>query len=162
MLTQADKLVRAKQLSSDISNSLQASAALPPILMRANLSDTEAVHYKRFYPEFQIGVEYKKDWIISYQDRLYRIGQDRTSQEQWHPGDEGTTALYSWIAFTEDGYEIWREWDGVSGDYDQDQIVWDSEVEQLYKSKIATNVYGPPHEQPTYWDIYTPDTDEMG
>ena len=133
---------------TDISN------VIAPIIMREDLTDDEASIFKRFYPEWVVNFNYKKSWIIRYGEDLYRIGQDHTSQEQWVPGADGTTALYSKIEITEGGYEVWQEYDGVSGTYAKDQIVKDPTDEQLYKSLIDNNVWGPPSEQPDYWDIY--------
>ena len=131
-----------------------ATSPIPSILMRQNLSDTEALDYISVYPEWVVGFNYKKNWIIRYNDELYRIGQDHTSQEQWVPGADGTTALYSKIEITESGYEVWQEWDGVSGSYANGQIVQDPTDEKLYKSLIDNNVWGPPSKQPSYWDLY--------
>ena len=127
---------------------------IPSLLMRANLTDDEAVNYISVYPEYKVGVDYKQNWIIRHGENLYRIGQDHTSQEQWVPGADGTTALYSKIEITEGGYEVWQEWDGVSGSYANGQIVQDPTDEQLYKSLIDNNVWGPPSKQPNYWDLY--------
>ena len=127
---------------------------VPSLLMRANLTDDEAVNYISVYPEYKVGIDYKKNWIIRYGENLYRIGQDHTSQEQWVPGADGTTALYSKIDISEDGYETWQEWDGVSGAYAKDQVVRDPTDEQLYKSLIDNNVWGPPSKQPNYWELY--------
>lgn len=128
---------------------------IPPLIMRANLTDTEAINYISVYPEWTVGFDYKQNWIIRYGEDLYRIGQDHTSQEQWTPGADGTTALYSKINISDDGYEIWKEWDGVSGIYAKDQIVKDPTNDQLYISKIDNNVWGPPSTQPNYWQLYT-------
>lgn len=129
--------------------------AFSPVLMRANLTDEEALNFASLYPVWQIGYDYKQGWIIQYDDSLYRIGQDHTSQEQWIPGEIGTEALYSKIEITEEGYEVWQEWDGVSGSYANGQIVKDPTDEQLYQSLIDNNVWGPPSTQPDYWQLYT-------
>lgn len=152
-LTSLHNTVVANQASTsagmtDISN------VIAPIIMREDLTDAEASNFKQFYPEWTVGFNYKKDWIIRYGENLYRIGQDHTSQEQWVPGADGTTALYSKIEITESGYEVWQEWDGVSGSYANGQIVQDPTDEQLYKSLIDNNVWGPPSEQPNYWELY--------
>lgn len=128
--------------------------AFSPVLMRANLTDEEALSFASLYPVWQIGYDYKQGWIIQHDDNLYRIGQDHTSQEQWVPGETGTEALYSKIEITEEGYEVWQEWDGVSGSYAKDQVVRDPSDNNLYKSKINSNVWGPPSEQPDYWELY--------
>ena len=128
---------------------------VPSLLMRANLTDDEAVNYISVYPEYKVGVDYKQNWIFRYGEDLYRVGQDHTSQEQWVPGETGTESLYSKIEFTSGGYEIWQEYDGISGSYSNGQIVQDPTDNQLYISKIDSNVWGPPSTQPDYWELYT-------
>ena len=118
------------------------------------LTDAQAVAVSLLFDEWAVGVEYKRDFIIRYDDELYRIGQDHTSQEQWVPGAVGTESLYSHIVIGNDGYEDWKEWDGITGLYQYGQIVRDSDDGQLYKSKIPNNTYGPPHEMPDYWEPY--------
>ena len=142
--------------NNDISTSkfISMQNVIAPIIMREHLTDKEAIDFQEFYPSWQVGFDYKKDWIIQYDGSLYRIGQDHTSQEQWTPGSEGTTALYSKISISEEGYEVWKEWDGVSGSYESGQIVEDPNDNQLYISKIDSNVWGPPSQQPTYWELY--------
>ena len=141
--------------NNDISSSKFTSVqnTIAPIIMRENLTDKEALSFQEFYPSWQVGFDYKKDWIIQYDGSLYRIGQDHTSQEQWIPGETGTEALYSKIEIEGD-YEVWKAWDGVSGSYSKDQIVKDPTDDQLYRSKIDSNVWGPPSEQPDYWELY--------
>lgn len=119
-----------------------------------DLTDEQAFSIPLLFDEWKVGKEYKKGYIVRYNGELYRIGQDHTSQEQWKPGDSGVTALYSHITIAEEGYEIWKPWDGVSGMYDEGQIVEDPEDSQLYKSKIPNNVWGPPSQQPMYWELY--------
>ena len=145
----------AKVTQASILSLATVTDPIPSMLMRASLTDSEAVTYISVYPEWQVGFDYKQDWILRYGEDLYRVGQDHTSQEQWVPGSEGTDALYSKIEITEDGYEVWQEYDGVSGTYSTGQIVKDPNNEQLYISKIDSNVWGPPSEQPDYWDPYT-------
>lgn len=118
-----------------------------------SLPDSKIMNYT-FMP-WEPDFEYKKDWIVTYNDDLYRIGQDHTSQSNWIPGTAGTEALYSKIEITEEGYEVWKEWDGVSGIYAKDQIVKDPTDGQLYKSLIDNNVWGPPSTQPNWWQLYT-------
>lgn len=119
-----------------------------------DLTDKQALSIPLLFDEWTVGKEYKKDYIVRHNGELYRIGQDHTSQEQWEPGDEGTAALYSYIEITGEGYEVWKPWDGVSGMYDEGQIVEDPDDGQLYKSKIPNNVWGPPSQQPMYWELY--------
>lgn len=117
-------------------------------------TDKQALSISLLFKEWETGEEYKIDDIVQYGNDIYRIGQDHISQEQWKPGDEGTTNLYSLIRMDEGGYEERKAWDGVSGIYNLDQVVKDSEYEKLYKSKTENNVWGPPHSVPEFWELY--------
>lgn len=138
--------LKTSQIPFAISMYVQSNAS--------NFTNDQAISMTMFFREYEVGVFYKKDDIIRYAESIYRIGQDHTSQEQWVPGETGTEALYSKIEITEEGYEVWQEWDGVSGSYANGQIVKDPNDEQLYKSLIDNNVWGPPSTQPTYWQLY--------
>ena len=154
-MTQADREALARNIAQITKNAALVTTAFPSIIMRVDLTDTEAVQFKAVYPEWSelVGTELKQGWIIAHEGELYRIGQTHTAQSQWVPGETGTDALYSHISINEDGYEVWKEWDGVSGLYDQDQIVHDPfDGDNLYKSKIPNNVWGPPSQQPNYWE----------
>ena len=145
-----------KQINEEVErlNQLQKATMLFVNETAPNLTDVQALSIPLLFDEWTVGKEYKKDYIVRYNGELYRIGQTHTSQEQWKPGDEGTTALYSHISITGEGYEVWKPWDGVSGMYDEGQIVEDPDDSQLYKSKIPNNVWGPPSQQPMYWELY--------
>lgn len=94
------------------------------MFIRANatmLTDVQAATVSLLFEKWTIGVEYKKGSIIRYDGELYRVGQDHTSQEQWVPGAVGTESLYSHIVIGNDGYEDWKEWDGITGLYQHGQ-----------------------------------------
>lgn len=127
-----------------------------PMMVQANsasIPDEQAVKIPLLFKEWKPDESYTRNEIIRHDGELYRIGQDHTSQAQWVPGSTGTTALYSHIEIGGDNYEVWKPWDGVSGIYQKDQIVHDPEDnDNLYKSKIPNNVWGPPSQQPGYWE----------
>ena len=119
------------------------------------MTDAQALSVSLLFPEWTIGETYSHKEIVRYNDKLYRIGQPSiTASETYLPGAQRTEAIYSEIEITEDGYEIWQEWDGVNGIYAQDQIVKNPSDGKLYISKIPNNTYGPPNEKPSYWDLY--------
>lgn len=133
----------------------QIRIAMPMMVQMnsASIPDEQAVEIPLLFKEWKPGESYTRNEIIRHDGELYRIGQDHTSQAQWVLGSTGTTALYSHIEIGGDNYEVWKPWDGVSGIYQQDQIVHDPEDNNnLYKSKIPNNVWGPPSQQPTYWE----------
>ena len=144
------------QINEEIERQKQLQVATYIVVNESapNLTDEQALSVSMLFNEWVVGKEYKKGYIVRYNGELYRIGQDHTSQEQWKPGDSGVTALYSHITITEEGYEVWKPWDGVSGIYAEGQIVEDPNDGKLYMSKIPNNVWGPPSQQPMYWELY--------
>lgn len=140
------------------SQQIQVAAELFVQTNSATLTDAQALSVPLLFKKWTIGDTYVKDEIVRYDDgELYRIGQPEiTASNTYKPGDPGTTALYSHIEIGADNYEVWKEWDGVSGIYKQDQIVHDPfDDDKLYKSKIPNNTWGPPHEFPDLWEPYT-------
>ena len=136
-------------------NTARITGAMPSIIMRANLSDAEAVKYADLYPEWTVGETYKLDWIVSYEGELYRIGQPSiTASETYLPGATGTESIYSHIKVDEEGYEYWKAWDGITGLYNVGDIVRDPEDEQLYICISPNCTYGPPHSVPSFWKLY--------
>lgn len=128
------------------------------LFVRANaktLTNEQALSVSLLFDEWVKDKDYEEDQIIRHKGELYRIGQDHTSQEIYPPDAEGVTALYSHITIDEEtGYEEWKPWDGVSGIYQTDKPVIDPTDGQVYISKIPNNVYGPPSQQPLYWELY--------
>lgn len=128
------------------------------LFVRANaktLTNEQALSVSLLFDEWVKDKDYEKDQIIRHKGELYRIGQDHTSQEIYPPDAEGVTALYSHITIDEEtGYEEWKPWDGVSGIYQPDKPVIDPTDGQIYISKIPNNTWGPPSQQPLYWELY--------
>ena len=145
----------AYQTEVQRSQQLQVAAELFVQTNSATLTDAQARTVPLLFKKWTIGETYTLHEIVRYDDgELYRIGQPEiTASEVYKPGDPGTTAIYSHITVDEEGYEEWKAWDGVSGIYQQDQIVRDPDDGQLYKSKIPNNVWGPPHSMPDYWTL---------
>lgn len=140
-------------------NKLQAAEQLRAVLQMfaQSLPDEKAMEVATIYPKFKLGVLYKKDIIFSYGEnevgdpQLYRVNQEHTSSEQWIPGAEGTTALYTAIGLNESGYPIWSQPSGEHDAYDIGDIV--DYKGTLYRSKINGNTYSP-EVYPNGWEIY--------
>lgn len=147
----------AAQADSKRQSQLQTAAELFVQTQSATLTDAQALSVPLLFKKWTVGETYYHKEIVRYDDgELYRIGQSEiTASDTYKPGDPGTTALYSHITIDEEGYEEWKPWDGVSGIYQQDQVVRDPDDGNLYVSKIPNNVWGPPHSMPAYWNPYT-------
>lgn len=142
-----------------LNEQIQLAVPMTVQLRSADIPDEQAVQIPLLFKTWTVGETYTKGEIVRYEEdgELYRCGQPEiTASDVYKLGDPGTTALYSHIEISEQGYEVWQKWDGVSGIYKQDQIVQDPyDDNNLYQSKIPNNVWGPPHELPDYWKPYT-------
>lgn len=156
----ADTETIAANIKALTKNAALITQALPSMIMRADLTDKEAVKFKALYPEYSnlMGQVVKQDWIIAHEGELYRCGQpELTISETYVPGATGTEALFSHISIDEEGYEYWKAWDGVTGLYQEGDIRRDPEDEQLYICKGDNCTYGPPHSTPDWWEVYNPE-----
>ena len=75
---------KAKRLREKIE---QASVSLP---------DADALEAVELFPAYAVGVAYKADFRFRYDEKLYRVLQAHTSQEDWPPDE--TQALYTEVA----------------------------------------------------------------
>lgn len=154
-LPPSDEEIAAKETRQ---RNAQIQLAMPMMvqLNSASIPDAQAVTIPLLFKKWTPGETYTLHEIVRYEvdGELYRIGQPEiTASNVYKPGDIGTESIYSHIKINEEGYEEWKPWDGISGIYKQDQIVSDPYDEgNLYKSKIPNNVWGPPSQQPTYWE----------
>lgn len=55
------------------------------VKMRQIASDEQALEIKSIYPAWKVGVEYKKGDRVLYNEVLYKILTEHTSQEDWTP-----------------------------------------------------------------------------
>jgi hypothetical protein len=101
------------------------------------------------FEEWGIGINYKAGQIRKYEDKLYKIIQDHTSQTDWLPLN--TPTLYDPLVITESGYEEWKKPTGAHNAYNKGKIVVYNG--KLYKSLIDGNVYSP-DEYPSGWELY--------
>lgn len=119
------------------------------------IKDSAIVTMNSFAPEWKTNHEYKKGEFITYNDRYFRVSQDHTSQVTWHPGDEGTEALYYEIVIASDGIIVWRQ---PTGEYDApdkgDLRHYPNADSPVYISKVDGNAYDP-DTYPDNWELYS-------
>ena len=111
-------------------------------------AETASAHTELF-EDWKPGVSYKVGQIRKYNNELYKVVQDHTSQNDWLP--LSTPTLYEPILLTESGYEKWQKPSGAHDAYNKGDIVDYNGT--LYKSLIDSNVYSP-DEYPSGWEVY--------
>lgn len=106
-----------------------------------SLPDEEALEGITLFPVWAVGIAYKVDERISYQDKLYRVVQAHTSQANWTP--DVTPALFTEVAPPGE-IPVWKQPTGAQDAYMLGDKVWYPEKNTtVYRSLIDNNVWSP-------------------
>lgn len=117
MLTQADKMNKAREMREQVENidplASELCADLYPTVS-CTMTETEQVRFMRYTPEWEPDTDYKQCQTVMRDGQLYRVSQDHTSQEQYPPETAGESLYYP-ITVAEDGIIVYR---ACHGEYD--------------------------------------------
>lgn len=106
-----------------------------------SLPDEEALEGITLFPVWAVGIAYKVDERISYEDKLYRVVQAHTSQADWTP--DVTPALFTEVAPPGE-IPVWKQPTGAQDAYMIGDKVWYPEKNTtVYRSLIDNNVWSP-------------------
>ena len=115
-------------------------------LMSENATDEEALDNILAYPKWEVGKEYKKDFRLRYNEVLYKVLQNHTSQADWTP--DVAVSLYVKVSIEE-----FPEWVQPTGGHDAyntgDKV---SHNGKHWISLIDANVWEPSESVPTLWE----------
>lgn len=159
-MTQTDRIRAAKTIRAMVNGAVKGIRAVPAIIQRSRLSDEDALEFAELYPEWKAGRKYAADDVLRHEGELYRVAQDHVAQEQYQPGAEGTDSLYTHITIAPSGWEEWRQPTGAHDAYPEGFIVTDPTDGNAYRCLIDGCVWGPPSQQPQFWELY--DAEEAG
>ena len=115
-------------------------------LMSENATDEQALDNILAYPKWEVGKEYEKDFRLRYEDVLYKVLQNHTSQADWTP--DKAVSLYVKVSIEE--YPDWVQPTGAHDAYNKGDKV--SHNEKHWVSLIDANVYEPSESVPTIWE----------
>lgn len=93
----------------------ETAEAIEQIVASSEVTDEQALALAQFYPEWQVGIAYTVKEIVKYEEQLYRVVQDHTSQSDWLPSE--ASSLYALIVLGEDGIEEWTLPTGAHDSY---------------------------------------------
>ena len=117
--------------------------------MAENLDDETAEQNPNVFPKWETEVEYKTDYKIRYNDVVYKVLQDHTSQADWTP--DTAVSLYVRV-HQQDPEDEWPEWVQPTGSHDAyntgDKVTYEGEH---YISLIDNNVWSPA-DYPQGWE----------
>lgn len=106
-------------------------------LMSENATDEQALDNILAYPKWEIGKEYEKDFRLRYEDVLYKVLQNHTSQADWTP--DKAVSLYVKVSIEE--FPEWVQPQGAHDAYNKGDKV--SHNEKHWVSLIDANTYEP-------------------
>lgn len=150
------KITTAEQQLQDAEEELNATKAEHAeyvdqvAVILPTLDDETALSAVGLFPVWRVGAAYTADERISYNDVLYRVVQNHTSQGEWTP--DNTPSLYTAVVVSEGGYDIWVQPTGAHDAYNKGDIVEYNGT--LYKSLVDGNTYAP-DSYPEGWEVYT-------
>lgn len=123
-----------------------------------DLTAEEVADLVEIYPKYEADKEVAKDYVFSYEGKLYRVVQSHTTNSAWIPGE--VAALYVEIAppSTENGTEIIPNWVQPTGAHDAYKLGDKMKFTdgKIYKSKIEGNVHAP-DVYPDGWELVMED-----
>ena len=106
-------------------------------LMSENATDEEALDNPIAYPKWEVGKEYEKDFRLRYEDVLYKVLQNHTSQADWTPD----IAVSLYVRVGEGEYPEWVQPTGSQDAYNKgDKVTFEG---KHYESLIDGNVWSP-------------------
>jgi hypothetical protein len=105
--------------------------------MSENATDEEALDNILAFPKWEVDREYVKDERIRYEDVLYKVLQNHTSQSDWTP--DVAVSLYVKVSIEE--FPEWVQPTGAHDAYNKGDKV--SHNEKHWESLIDANAYEP-------------------
>ena len=106
-------------------------------LMSENATDEEALDNILAYPKWEVGKEYEKDFRLRYNDVLYKVLQNHTSQADWTP--DVAVSLYVRVSIEE--YPDWVQPQGSHDAYNLGDKV--THLEKHWVSTVDNNTWEP-------------------
>ncbi|MGM0215078.1 carbohydrate-binding protein [Enterococcus sp. AZ109] len=114
-------------------------------------NDAQKVQVAELFPLWETGKQYEVGTVVFYDSepfKLYRIEQAHTSQVDWLPDKQ--RALYTPLAYADDGNKIWIAPTGAHDAYMLDEKVWHNG--KLWQSLQNNNIWEPGTAE-TLWKV---------
>ena len=114
--------------------------------MSMNATDEQALDNILAFPKWEVNKEYEKDFRLRYNDVLYKVLQNHTSQSDWTP--DVAVSLYVKVSIEE--YPDWVQPQGSHDAYNLGDKV--THLEKHWVSLVDANIWEPSENVPTLWE----------
>ena len=111
--------------------------------MAESLDDETAEQNPNVFPNWEVGVEYKVDFKVRYNDVVYKVLQDHTSQEDWTPDVAVSLFVKVHKQDPQDEYPLWTQPQGAHDAYKKDAKCSYPYHERYWESNCDGNVWQP-------------------
>lgn len=119
--------------------------------LAVHLDDEQAVASVELFPEWQTGIDYIADSRVRYDNVLYKILQNHTSQEDWTP--DTASSLYARVLIpAPETIPVWEQPDSTNAYMTGDKVYYPTADDDIYESLIDNNVWSPVA-YPAGWQI---------
>lgn len=109
------------------------------VKLREMATDEMSLQVPKLYPTWKVGVDYAAGDRILYEDVLYKVLQNHTSQETWTPKD--ATSLFAKVLIPdEDIIPEWVQPDSTNAYMKGDKVTHNSKT---WTSDVDNNVWEP-------------------
>ena len=105
--------------------------------MSVNATDEQALDNILAFPKWEVNKEYEKDFRLRYEDVLYKVLQNHTSQADWTP--DVAVSLYVKVSIEE--YPDWVQPQGSHDAYNLGDKV--THLEKHWVSTVDNNTWEP-------------------
>ena len=118
--------------------------------MSMNATDEQALDNILAFPKWEVNKEYEKDFRLRYNDVLYKVLQNHTSQADWTPD----IAVSLYVRVSADEWPAWIQPTGAHDAYNKGDKCYHPTPDKKWISLIDGNVYEPSESVPTLWEKY--------
>lgn len=109
------------------------------VKLREMATDEMSLKVPNLYPIWKTGVEYAVGDRVLYENVLYKVLQDHTSQETWTP--DVSPSLFAQVLIPDENIiPEWVQPDSTNAYMTGDKVIYDGKV---YVSTIDNNVWSP-------------------
>lgn len=109
------------------------------VTLRNSATDEQALKVSALYPKWKVGTAYQKDERVLYNDILYKVLTDHTSQADWTP--DAAPSLFTKVLIPDKNViPEWEQPESTNPYTKGDKVTYNSKT---WRSTIDGNVWEP-------------------
>lgn len=119
--------------------------------LSTNLKDSSAIEYVELFPAWKTNTSYLVNDRVRYNNVLYKVLQDHTSQDDWTP--DTAVSLYTRVLIPDANViPVWEQPSAENAYQTGAKVHYPTENDPVYESLIDNNVWSP-EGYPAGWQL---------